>query len=391
MASKAALAPRDTAACGTTQSAARSSVVRSSAWRSAESPDVRHAWDALAVCASEPNPFFEGWYLLPALRALDPSGSVSLLRFEHDGELAGILPVRLENRYYRWPVPQLTSWIHGNCFLGAPLVAKGLEKPFWRALLDWADRNCRHALFLHLPHVPLEGALHGALAAILAEQGRAGGVVHREERAMLRSTLSQDAYFEQSMSGKKRKELRRQHARLSELGELVFERRTDDARLARWVEDFLALEHSGWKGAAGSALASHQTTTALFREALSGAASQGKLERLTLSLDGEPIAMLASFMTPPGAFSYKTAFDERYARYSPGVLLQRENLAMLDHPEVRWTDSCAAADHPMIDHIWRERRTIGRLSIAIGGPARRAVFKQLLKAELGHKPTGIMP
>ena len=40
-------------------------------------------------------------------------------------------------------------------------------------------------------------------------------------------------------------------------------------------------------------------------------------------------------LTPPGAFSYKTAFDERYARFSPGVLLQRENLAMLERPEYR--------------------------------------------------------
>jgi hypothetical protein len=127
----------------------------------------------------------------------------------------------------------------------------------------------------------------------------------------------------------------------------------------------------------------------MFREALSGASARGRLERLTLSLDGEPIAMLANFVTPPGAFSFKTAFDERYARYSPGVLLQRENLALLDRAGIEWCDSCASADHPMIDHIWRERRQIGRLSIAIGGALRRALFGQLVRAELGRNPAGI--
>lgn len=363
--------------------------IRAVSWQALEVPEARLAWDALAECAAEPNPFHESWYLLPALRALDPDGAVKVLRFELDGELAGLLPVRHEKRYYRWPIPQLCTWIHGNCFQGAPLVARGLERAFWRAFLAWADKHAGSALFLHLAQVPLQGPLYEALHAVLAEQDRLAGLVHRELRAMLASDLSAEAYFEASLSGKKRKELRRQFARLSEQGELCFERRDDDTHLARWIEDFLALEHSGWKGAQGSALASHQGTTRLFKEALFGAASRGRLERLTLSLDDEPIAMLANFITAPGAYSYKTAFDERFARYSPGVLIQRENLALLDHAGIDWVDSCAAADHPMIDHIWRERRAVGRLSIAIGGKLRRAVFARLLKAEMGRSPSGI--
>ena len=115
------------------------------------------------------------------------------------------------------------------------------------------------------------------------------------------------------------------------------------------------------------------------------------MAHLDTTLDGQPIAMLISLLTPPGAYSYKTAFDERYARYSPGVLVQRENLDLLDDAAVRWCDSCAAADHPMIDHIWRERRAIGRISIAIGGPIRRFAFRLIAKAELGRNPAGLKP
>jgi CelD/BcsL family acetyltransferase involved in cellulose biosynthesis len=347
------------------------------------------AWDALALCASEPNPFFESWYLLPALMAFDPAGEVRLLRFEAGGELAGLLPVSRPRRYYRWPIPNLSSWLHANCFLGVPLVAAGLEREFWRELLGWADRYPGGALFLHLGHIPLEGPMHAALAEVLAEQRREGALVFREERAMLASKLPPEAYFAEALSGKKRKELRRQYARLSEQGEVCFERQDDAAGLDGWIDRFLELESSGWKGAAGSALAADPGTAHLFRESLHGAAARGRLERLTLGIDGAPIAMLASFITPPGAFSYKTAFDERYARYSPGVLLQRENLALLDRPDIAWCDSCAAADHPMIDHIWRERRAIGRLSIAIGGGLRRKLFARLVALELGRMPAGI--
>ena len=354
-----------------------------------DSPEACRRWDVLAACAAEPNPFFESWYLLPSLRALDPRGQVQLLRFECDGQLAGLLPVAGEMRYYRWPIPHHRSWIHANCFLGIPLVATGMELPFWRALLEWADTNAGTALFLHLSHLALAGPLHDALAVVLAEQGRASALVHREERALLRSKLSPEAYLEAALSAKKCKELRRQHNRLSELGELRFDRRTDGEGLSGWIESFLALEHSGWKGAGASALASHQATRDLFSDALAGAAAQDKLERLTLSLDGQPLAMLVNFLTGPGAFSYKTTFDERYARYSPGVLIQRENLALLERSGIEWCDSCAAADHPMIDRIWRERRAIGRLSISIGGTLRQRLFRAVLGAELGRNPAGL--
>lgn len=353
-------------------------------WRALETDTA--GWDRLARNAAEPNPFFESWYLLPSLRHLPGSERVSVLRFEHDGGLAGLLPILHARRYYRWPVPQLSSWVHANCFCGAPLVAKGLEESFWRAVLNWADAHAGPALFLHLRGIPLEGPLHAALASVLLREPRHAAVVHQEQRAMLASDLSPEAYLEASLSGKKRKELRRQARRLSEEGELAFERRTDAQDLGRWCDRFLALEASGWKGKAGSALACSPATEAMFRESLAGAARLGRLERLTLTLDGRPLAMLATFLSAPGAFSYKTAFDERYARFSPGVLLQRENLAMLEREDFAWSDSCASADHPMIDHFWRERRRIGSLSIAIGGRLRRFAFRQFARAENARNP-----
>ncbi len=348
-------------------------------------PAAITCWDALAARAGEPNPFFESWYLLPALRGLDPAGKVRLLVLESDGEWLGLVPISLDSRYYTYPLPQLCNWIHGNCFLGLPLIAKGYEAAFWQALLDWADHNAAYGLFLHLSHLPLESRACQILRSLLAETSRNSALVHSEERALLASPMSAEEYWEASLSGKKRKELRRQRNRLAELGTVAIEQTRSAAGLAEWMESFLALEAAGWKGSAGSALASDPATHELFREALTGAAARGRLERTSITLDGQPIAMLASFIAAPGSFSFKTAFDEAYSRFSPGVLLQQTNLALLDDPEVAWSDSCAAADHPMIDHIWRERRTIGRLSIAIGGAARRTLFAGLAYLECGFK------
>lgn len=358
-------------------------------WRDLETPGEVARWAWLAEQASQPNPFYESWFLLPSLRLFDAANEVSLLCLEAHGQLVGLLPLKRERRYYGHPLPHWRNWLHANAFLGAPLIAKGFEAAFWRELLAWSDRQARGALFLHLAQMPGEGPVHGALARILAETGRAASTVTREQRALLQSRLEPDAYLEQSLSGKKRKELRRQHRRLAAEGTLAVERTDSADGLDQWTHEFLVLEKSGWKGAAGSALACDAATEALFAAALHGAADHGRLERLAIRLDGRPLAMLASFLRPPGAFSFKTAFDERFARFSPGVLLQCENLALLRRNDIAWTDSCASADHPMIDHFWRERRTIARHNIAIGGTARRMLFRALARYETGSGSKGI--
>jgi hypothetical protein len=91
--------------------------------------------------------------------------------------------------------------------------------------------------------------------------------------------------------------------------------------------------------------------------------------------------MLSTFLTLPGAFGFKTAFDENYARFSPGILMEREFLTALRRFGIRWCDSCAAADNSVMNQIWYQRRPLGRVSIAIGGPLRRAAFGEVLRKE----------
>lgn len=358
-------------------------------WHAWDSPEARAGWDELSARAGTPNPFFEAWYLLPGLARFDPQQRIHIAALMRGNVPEALVPVQRARRYGRHPLPHLAVWLHANAFLGAPIVAAGAEEAFWEALLDWADRNAGAAAFFHAAALPLETALAEALLAVGARQGRQVVLVHREERAMLASPLGPAAYLEHALPGKKRKELRRQQARLAEQGALAVVRRRDADGVEAWIEHFLALEAQGWKGSAGSALACAGETAGLFRTSMTAAAQRGCLERLSLELDGVPIAMLATLIAPPGAFSYKTAFDERFARFSPGVLLQLENLALLERAEIRWADSCAAPDHPMIDSLWRERRAIGRFSIAIGGTLRRALFGRIASFELSRNPQGL--
>lgn len=358
-------------------------------WRDWSTAAARAEWDDLAARAGTPNPFFESWLLPPAIAALAPNRPVSIATVRMGGSLVALFPLARAARHGRHPLPHLATWLHANCFLGAPLVAAGFEQALWQALFGWADSHAGTALFLHLAAMPLDGPLADALVETALQQGRRLALVHREERAMLQSGLPPESYLAAAVPGKKRKEYRRQRARLGELGDLQVLRSRDSTGVEQWIEAFLMLEAQGWKGRAGSALACAPGTATFFRESMAEAARRGRLERLSLELDGQPIAMLATLLAPGGAFSFKTAFDERFARFSPGVLLQLENLDLLKDSATPWCDSCAAADHPMIDSLWTERRAVGRFSVAIGGHLRRAVCDALLSLELGRTPVGI--
>lgn len=339
------------------------------------------AWERLVAQACEPNPFFEPWFLLPSLGQWGKSDQVVTKAWFVDGRLSGLVPIVRSADYYSHIITHATGWLHDNAFCGAPLIAAGHEDAFWRTLLAHFDRSPRRALFLHLPRLPADGPADAALARVLAASGRAHYSVAQESRALLTGDVSAEAYLEAAMTAKKRKELRRQHNRLAEEGTLTFERRADEEGLGAWTDEFLALEAAGWKGTEGSALASAADTRAFFAATLAAGAAAGRLERLALRLDGRAIAMLANFITAPGAYSFKTTFDEDYARFSPGLLLQLENLALIERPDIVWADSCAAEGHPMIERLWRDKRRMISRNIAIGGPLRRSFFRLLMAYE----------
>jgi CelD/BcsL family acetyltransferase involved in cellulose biosynthesis len=334
------------------------------------------AWQQLANATAEPNPFAEAWFMRPAIQHMGASPQDRMIAVWRGSDLLGMLPVTTARRYGRMPIHHVENWLHYHSFYGAPLIRKGDETAFWNAALAQLDGAPWAPNFFHMVGLDPSG---GALTSLGA--ARRSDIVHRSERAMLKSTLDPDTYFATHVRQKKRKELRRLRSRLDELGAVQFETLSTDAPIDSWIADFLALEASGWKGRSGSALNDSDHTRAFFTEALTGAHAAGKLEMLKLTLDGKPLAMLVNFMTPPGCFAFKIAFDEDYARFSPGVLIKIENLKILNRRDIEWTDSCAVEDHPMINSLWAERREIVRVTVPLAGRTRHLMFHAARSAE----------
>src|SRR5216684_1529398 len=76
--------------------------------------DYVQAWEELAVEAIEPNPFYEPWMLIPALRALGTGKDlfVVLVLTVKEGKpvLCGVFPLEKRQRYKRLPVTAYGLW-----------------------------------------------------------------------------------------------------------------------------------------------------------------------------------------------------------------------------------------------------------------------------------------
>ncbi|GAA0728050.1 GNAT family N-acetyltransferase [Sphingomonas japonica] len=342
------------------------------------------AWDDCAANAAEPNPFTERWFTMAGVNHLPGAATIQAVVAFDGPRIAGLMPIERHRSYYRLPVANLQNWVHANAFLGGPLLRAGQEQAAWDAMLSALDASAGPAALLHCTAIVEDGPVHRAMCTVAAARGRRCDVVQRVERALLASDLDAARYYETTVRKKKRKELKRLANRLGELGTVTTRRIAAHDDIDEWCDAFLALERSGWKGRAGSALGSDPAKDGFFRAALTQAHAMGRLEILRLELDGRPLAMLVNFLSPPGSASFKIAFDEEFARFSPGVLVQLDNYAILDRPDIAWMDSCAAENHPMINSLWAERRGIVRVSIPLAGWHRRIRFAAARALETGY-------
>ena len=111
---------------------------------------------------------------------------------------------------------------------------------------------------------------------------------------------------------------------------------------------------------------------AFAREAVHRLSEQDMCRVHSLTLDGKVVACLIVFIEAGIAYTWKTAYDESYAQFSPGTLLMIDVTRQhLEDPNIMATDSCAVPDHPVMSRLWSERKPIGTIVIGLTPQADR--------------------
>ena len=333
---------------------------------------IAPAWENMAAAAIEPNPFYEPWMLLPALELFGLGHGFRLVTVWNGERLDAVLPLERASTFKGLPLPALSSWRHRHCLLCTPLVRADGSEQTLAALIEWL--HAEGAPVVGLQYIPAEGRFNRALMEALKLANIKPFVLDGYERPVLRRAKDGEAYIEEFISRKERQELRRRERRLQEQGKLTRVALGQGEDLGRWIDEFLRLEASGWKGKEGSAMICSDANRRFLTETFAAAYRRGRLEMVGIDLDGKPLGRCTGFIAGEGSYAFKPAYDEAFAKFSPGIIAEVARIrTMHEQPGVKWMDSFTDANNSVMSRLWKDRLTVQTLVFGTGKAGALAV------------------
>lgn len=339
--------------------------------------DLVEELDYLCNRTVEPNVFFNPRFLAPAMPRLeDKEVRLAVIRDgnEHRSRLRLLVPFSVERPGVPLAAAIMRTWASPFGPVGTPLVDRddpiGVIEDFFSML---SRPHLKLPKVFAFPDMRLDGSMASLLRALAEARNLPLVITGETQRPVLQSELDGETYLKQSLRSHHYREFRRLKRRLGETGELRHEVARGPEEIRRAIENFLTLEASGWKGRERTAMAIDRFRAAFAREAVHRLAEQDMCRIHSLTLDGRTIASLIVFVEAGHAYTWKTAYDETLATFSPGTLLMIEVTKQhLDDPNIVMTDSCAVPDHPVMSRLWMERRPVGTFVIGLTPDADKA-------------------
>jgi len=324
-------------------------------------------WDALARRATA-NVFMHPAALCAAAAAGFARVHV-LLAWEGE-TLVGLWALR-ERRFGFLP-GCLAAPPYEYAFVASPVIDPQHADAVLPAFFD-AIANARH-----LPNVIELKLLDGDADSFGAMMTALGGRPFLKLSERTRPFLHGPA--ERKKSGSTAKKLRQDWNRLSALGavDVANERAGEAVRDA--FEVFLRLESQSWKGESGTALLSDDDDAAFARRWIAALAAHGSASVALLRLNGKPVAAQVLLYSGTMAYTWKTAFDAEFSKFSPGALLIDKVSDALFAAGTETIESCSPAGSFM-EQLWTGRRATVDMLVDVG--ARKSLA--FMVAALGER------
>lgn len=340
--------------------------------------DLGPDWDDLVARASS-NVFMNP----AALVAASETGFADirvLTAWAQDGgrrQLAGVWALQLRRLAPLWPAV-LEALPYNYAFLSSPVVDPAFADEAVVAFFDAIEDSALPTV-LNLPSIDAEGPGYSAMLKALAARDTEPLVLTEFARPYVTRE------FGVKRSGSTRKKLRQDWNRICGTGtvEVVNARAPDAVQQA--FEAFLRLEQASWKGARGTAMLSDAADAAFVRRLVNNLAARGDASVAELRVDDTVVAAQVLMYCGNTAYTWKTAFDAAYARYSPGALLvDRITEQLLASPGIDAINSCAA-EASFMGQLWSGRRAMADMLIDIGGGKSLAYYVEALRLVGYHR------
>jgi hypothetical protein len=321
--------------------------------------DIAAQWADLILRAS-PNVFMNP----AALRAASDTqfAKVYMLLAREQGaapeRLVGVWALQLRRIAPIWPAV-LEGLPYNYAFLSSPVVDPTFVAEVIPAFFA-AVANSKLPKIISLRDFDAESPSYNTIMAAMAVKGRAPCKLAESARPLVTSS------FGVKKSGSTRKKLRQDWNRLAAIGKVDVVNDRGPIEVAGAFEIFLALENKSWKGAEGTALLCDFADALFVRRLVGNLAECGSASVALLRIEGRAIAAQVLMYCGATAYTWKTAFDPEYAKYSPGALLvDKATEHLFATPGIKSVDSCSV-EGGFMGQLWEGRRGMVDLLVDVG-------------------------
>lgn len=310
-------------------------------------------------------------------------------------QLVGVWALQVRKIAPFWPAV-LEALPYNYAFLSSPVVDPAFTDEVMRAFFAAIEQSPLLPKVISLKSFDAESPSYSAMLKALAGRGIEPLVLCESARPFVTPE------FGVKRSGSTRKKLRQDWNRLAGLGTVdVVNDRTPDAA-GRAFETFLALEKASWKGSQGTALLSDPLDAAFVRRLFQSLAAERNASVALLRVGGEAIAAQVLMYCGTTSYTWKTAFDAKYGKYSPGTLLiDRITDELFAGLDILAINSCAAEESFMAQ-LWAGRRAMVDMLVHVGPgkslgyrieAGRQLGYQRLrdLRDRFRHRPSALLP
>jgi CelD/BcsL family acetyltransferase involved in cellulose biosynthesis len=317
-------------------------------------------WSDLEQRSVDGNAYLSPYFILPSIKYLTPNTEIIFVFVTYvtgnTSTLTGVGVFEYWRGTKRLPLPHFKTYRSPHSYLSGLLVDEKFVDSTLSAFFAFLGKSGRFSCGVEFINRTEDTMLAKRIAAVALRLNIPWRQYNEIKRAILTPGKLSGDYINSQLSNKTKKTLRYASNLLEKSGEVswsvVGEHRVDTT----CIDNFLRLEHMGWKGENGTSLLSNPAEESFFREMVNGFAQHGRVFFTELKVNGRTVASTVNLISSNIGFAFKIGWDPEFAAASPGTLNEVEfikNAAAL-YPHLEYIDS-GAEEGSFIEKLWVDR------------------------------------
>jgi CelD/BcsL family acetyltransferase involved in cellulose biosynthesis len=276
-------------------------------------------WNGVVEKSTVDTPFLTFQWLNRWWQSYGLKNKMLILLVRDSAGIAGIAPLMI-TRVHRWGVPLKAVTFMANYHTNrAGFIINGDRVAVVGAIISYLNEHCR-MIDAYVFDFLQEGA-----ESQVALSGNAAG----QKLRWLKTDTVKSPYipiagswaaYVASLSKKWRRKINDTKRHFDGLGNVSIERFIDKD-IDSAFNDLLKVSRATWQYENGTAIASTDRDTAMYRALALDMAKLGLLRLWILKIEGVPIAFMYAIERSNKLFALKIGFNKEYSRVSPGVFL----------------------------------------------------------------------